>query len=128
MLVDDRYDSEGRRRLQNNDVATTVDLAADGHMGEVKQQGQCGSCWAYTANSVVEGTVSRKKTQAQGKFVEPIHLSEQMIIDCTMKGQTSYEFPSGNDYQMGGCNGGWMEYAWWLMTAEGAITEADYPN
>ena len=21
-----------------------------------------------------------------------------------------------------------MEYAWWLMTAEGAITEADYPN
>ena len=60
--------------------------------------------------------------------MEPIHLSEQMIIDCTMKGQTSYEFPSGNDYQMGGCNGGWMEYAWWLMTVEGAITEADYPN
>ena len=35
MLVDDRFDSEGRR-LQNDDVATTVDLAADGHMGIVK--------------------------------------------------------------------------------------------
>ena len=34
MLVDDRFDSEGRRRLQ--DAATTVDLFADGHMGEVK--------------------------------------------------------------------------------------------
>ena len=54
--------------------------------------------------------------------------SEQMIIDCTMEGQTSYEFPSGNNYQMGGCDGGWMEYAWWLMAIEGAITEADYPN
>ena len=82
MLMDDKFDSEGRRSLQI-DVATTVDHAADGHMGPVKQQGVCGSCWAYTANSVVEGTVSKKKTVAQGKFVPPVHISEQMIIDCT---------------------------------------------
>ena len=51
-----------------------------------------------------------------------------MIIDCTLKDQTSYTFPSGNNYQMGGCGGGWMEYAWWFMTTEGVMLESDYPN
>jgi hypothetical protein len=28
---------------------------------------------------------------------------------------------------MGGCDGGWMEYAWWFMRDEGAMLETDYP-
>ena len=63
VLVDDRYDFEGRR-LQNTNVVTEVDLAAAGHTGEVKDQGRCGSCWAFTANTTLEGTISKKKTEA----------------------------------------------------------------
>ena len=105
-----------------------VDHAAAGHMGEVKDQGRCGSCWAFTANTTLEGTISKKKTVARGEFVPPIHISEQMLIDCTLEGQTDYEFPNDNNYRQGGCAGGWMEYAWWFMRDEGAILEADYPN
>jgi len=60
-LIDDRYDFEGRR-LQNADVVAEVDHAAAGHMGEIKNQGRCGSCWAFTANSTLEGTISKKST------------------------------------------------------------------
>ena len=95
-------------------------------MGPVKNQGVCGSCWAFTANTVLEGTISKKKSVVKGEFVPPIHISEQMLIDCTLDEQDTYDF--GQNYQMGGCQGGWMAYAWWFMRDEGAILEEDYPN
>ena len=48
----------------------SVDHAALGHMTPVKSQGVCGSCWAFTANSVLEGTISAMNNTA------PVALSE----------------------------------------------------
>lgn len=92
-----RADTNSGRHLQDAEVATFVDHAAAGYMGEVKNQGKCGSCWAFTANTTLEGTISKKKSMAKGEFVPPIHISEQMLIDCTLNEQTAYDF--GTNYR-----------------------------
>ena len=50
--------------------AVTVDHFADGYMFPVKDQGNCGSCYAFAANSALEGYVARKYDRA------PVHYSE----------------------------------------------------
>lgn len=93
-------DGNGRRLA--NEVATTVDHAADGFMHPVKNQGGCGSCWAFGANTTMEGTYAKKTNSA------PMHFSEQQIVDCTLRNHP-YD---GVDYGMWGCQGGWMDAAW----------------
>ena len=60
-------------------------------MGPVKNQKDCGSCWAFTAAGIVEGNYNIK-------FGQQVNLSEQWIVNC--------------DLGDNGCNGG---------TAEGAL-------
>ena len=53
----------------------------------IKDQGQCGSCWAFSAVAVLESWALLKK--------ENIILSEQQLVDCSFK------------YGNHGCNGGY---------------------
>lgn len=101
--------------------ATTVDHFADGFMYPVKNQGSCGSCWAFAANTTSEGTLA-KKTNAN-----PIHLSEQHMVDCTLSPSAGGEAYEGKDYYAWGCQGAWMKYAWEFQKDHGAMLESDYP-
>lgn len=94
-------DKEKGRKLQG----TSVDHVALGHMTKVKNQGSCGSCWAFTANTVLEGTVSAING------TKPVPLSEQQLVDCN-RAQVGVEEqrPYNRNF---GCNGGWMTYAWY---------------
>ena len=87
-------DGNGRRGRGLEETATNVDHNLLGHMFPVKDQGSCGSCWAFTSNSTLEGTIAAKTGKS------PVRISEQHLVDCS--GAT------GN----GGCNGGWMSSAW----------------
>jgi len=83
--------------------AQDIDFREEGQVTPVKNQGQCGSCWAFSATGAMEGMWKKK----QGQLVS---MSEQNLIDC---GQ-------------GGCQGGLMNEAWETAKA-GINSEADYP-
>ncbi|KAH0684239.1 hypothetical protein KY285_021724 [Solanum tuberosum] len=90
------------------DLPKSVDWRKKGAVTPVKNQGQCGSCWAFSTVAAVEG-INQIKT---GNLTS---LSEQELIDC----DTTYN---------NGCNGGLMDYAFQFIVSNGGLhKEDDYP-
>ena len=95
--------------VQVSSLPDAVDWRADGLVTDVKDQGQCGSCWAFSAIATLEGQHSRKL----GKLVS---LSEQNLVDCAGN--------FGNE----GCDGGWPNAALsYVRYNSGVDTESSYP-
>jgi len=85
----------------------TYDWRTQKAVTPVKDQGQCGSCWAFST------TENFESMWFLGGNTIPT-LGPQQIVDC--------------DPQSQGCSGGWTYWAMeYLMTAGGQESEADYP-
>nr|AKA58504.1 dionain-1 precursor [Dionaea muscipula] len=91
------------------DVPAAVDWRTAGAVTPVKNQQQCGCCWAFSAVAAIEGATQIKT----GTLTS---LSEEQIVDCDT---------NGNDK---GCNGGTPDGAFqYVVNNQGIDTESDYP-
>uniref|UniRef100_A0A6P7FMH4 Cathepsin L1-like n=1 Tax=Diabrotica virgifera virgifera TaxID=50390 RepID=A0A6P7FMH4_DIAVI len=107
-----RFFSKGQQSLHTDlsikaNPPSEVDWRKEGAVTEVGDQGDCGSCWAFSAAYGIEAAYFFKTKQL-------IKLSKQNLMDC--------------DAHSSGCDGGLMTSAFdWILERGGIQTEDDYP-
>lgn len=91
-------------------LATSIDWRTKGVVGAIRNQKQCGSCWAFSGTSTLESAVAIKT----GHLYD---LSEQQSVSC-----------AGLRYGNLGCNGGFYDGLWNYAKDNGGIcSESSYP-
>ena len=88
-------------------LPASVDWSTKGAVTGVKDQGNCGSCWSFSATGALEGAY-------EIKYGTLVSFSEQNLVSC--------------DTIDSACNGGLMDNAFsWTKTNGGLCTESGYP-
>jgi C1A family cysteine protease len=88
-------------------LPASIDWSAKGAVSGVKDQGNCGSCWSFSATGALEGAY-------QIKYGTLVSFSEQNLVSC--------------DTIDSACNGGLMDNAFsWTKSNGGLCTESGYP-
>lgn len=88
-------------------VGAEVDWVSQGKVSPVKNQGQCGSCWAFSAVGILEAWALFSN--------RVVNLSEQQLVDCS------------KTYGNQGCNGGFNYQGLAYVKDHGITTTAAYP-
>ncbi|KAF8034019.1 hypothetical protein BT93_C0333 [Corymbia citriodora subsp. variegata] len=101
--------TKGNHKLTDDVLPKTKDWREEGIVSPIKDQGDCGSCWCFSATGALEAAYH----QAYGKGIS---LSEQQLVDCS----TAF-----NNF---GCSGGWPSQAFEYIKYNGGLeTEDAYP-
>jgi hypothetical protein len=88
-------------------LPASIDWSTKGAVTGVKDQGNCGSCWSFSATGALEGAY-------QIKYGSLVSFSEQNLVSC--------------DTIDSACNGGLMDNAFsWTKSNGGLCTESGYP-
>lgn len=88
----------------------SIDWTKNGVVNPIRDQGQCGSCWAFATTANAESVWAISKGQL-------MDLSEEFLVDCA----------TGVGYFNMGCNGGQPDSALKYMINNGQCSESSYP-
>ncbi|KAI8424544.1 hypothetical protein MSG28_003001 [Choristoneura fumiferana] len=91
-----------------DELPENYDMRVEGYISAIKNQAQCGSCWAFSSTAAVEGALARSNG---GRILD---LSEQALVDCA--------WGFGNR----GCHGGDMQMAFMYLTKHGISLDEEY--
>lgn len=92
--------------LEDVKVAESLDWRSQGKVSPVKNQYQCGSCWAFSTTGFIESQILMKNQEAQT-------FSEQQLVDCD------------RDFDQG-CNGGLQQFALHYVQDNGIMADKYY--
>ena len=93
----------------DNIISYSVDWRERNAVTNVKNQGECGSCWSFSSTGSIEGINAIN-------FRRLHNVSEQQLMDCSTE--------EGNQ----GCEGGTMDNAFkYVINNNGLCSEEDYP-
>jgi len=98
----------GAHSWEGETLADSVDWVAAGAVNPVKDQGQCGSCWAFSTNAATEGVYFTTTNTL-------VSVSEQFLVDCDHTGENP------------GCQGGFMDDGFAFFETNPPVSEASYP-
>jgi len=107
MMPSEKYTPH--QNILNNDPISEIDWEKSGFLTPVKDQGNCGSCWAFGAISGIEALYGIQNNKKIYSF------SEQELLDCT-----------GRFYDSEGCNGGESCGAFRYIFDNGISNEENY--
>lgn len=94
-----------------SEAPDAIDWVQKGAVTPIKDQGKCGSCWAFSSTGALEGALFVAKGQL-------VSLSEEQLSDCETAGH------GGVDY---GCFGGLQDHAFAYVAKQGLCTEKSWP-
>uniref|UniRef100_A0A7S3NAZ7 Uncharacterized protein n=1 Tax=Euplotes harpa TaxID=151035 RepID=A0A7S3NAZ7_9SPIT len=100
--------------VDTSDYVTVTKMSANpvdwsGMWDHVKNQGSCGSCWAFSATATFEA----RYALSLGKDHIDTYFSEQQLVDCQKTGCF-------------GCSGGWMHLSFDYLKTHGFCTDSQY--
>jgi len=101
------FDEEADKEEVLTPSPNLSDVSWASQMGPIRDQGQCGDCWAFSTMGALEGVYAIKN-----KKVTP-WISTQQLVDC--------------DTVDNGCNGGWQGNAYTYLIKNGAMLDSKYP-
>jgi len=104
--IRDDMEKQGADAEKEYTFGGSKDWVAEGAVTDVKNQGNCGSCWSFSTTGALEGA----HFIATGELLS---LSEQQLVDCSALNS--------------GCDGGSMALAFFYTERHALETEADYP-
>ena len=105
-LQSDTLPEAGSVGLSPVGAPNDYDWRTTGLMPAVKNQGQCGSCWAFATQATLEAAYNKKRGSRVSTF------SEQQLVDC--------------DTGSFGCNGGYAHTALAYLKSKGIASSSVY--